>query len=294
MDTNPAKEIAEYTIEQDHCLYSEENRSVWQKIIFMKHELFTRHSECIDPAYLAGFAKLGLDAEQIPTLNQLNEALKTVNWSVICIDGYISASIYTKLIAKRVFPISRHIRSLEHIDHSPMPDFIHDVIGHLPMLFTPVYQDFLVKIVACINQAKGNHFDAALFQSEMDLSILKMKSNPDPIEVEKVLANISVLHQELKKNPSELTHLNHMFLWSIEFGLFGTPGNYKCFGAGILSSQTETLAFFHRMRKVLPYSIDVIDYEISFTDTQNQFFVIESYELLNDVLEQYIKYRKCK
>jgi len=294
METNLANEIAEWTIEQDHCCYSDENRSVWQKIIIMKHALFSQYSECIDPSYLAGFAKLGLDAEQIPTLNQLNEALKPVSWSVICIDGYITASIYAKLIAKRIFPISRHIRSLEHIDHSPVPDFIHDVIGHLPMLFIPAYQDYLSQIVACINQAAGNQFDVALFQAEMDISNLKMQSNPDQIKIEKILTNISALHQELKKNPSELTHLNHMFLWSIEFGLFGTLDNYKCFGAGILSSQTETLAFCHRLRKVLTYSIDVIDYAISFTDTQSQFFVIERCELLNNVLDQYIKHRKCK
>jgi len=46
----------------------------------------------------------------------------------------------------------------------------------------------------------------------MDISNLKMQSNPDQIKIEKILTNISALHQELKKNPSELTHLNHMFL----------------------------------------------------------------------------------
>ncbi len=255
----------------------------------MKYELFTRYSEHIDPSYLSGFNKFCFDEKKIPTTHQLNAVLKTVNWSVVCIDGYISASMYAQFIAQRIFPIARQIRSLEHIDHSPIPDFVHDVIGHLPMLFTASYQDFLCQMVACMNQAKGNEFDSALFEVDMELGNIKSNQNPDPVKLKNAEERMAFIHQQLKQHPSELTHLTRMFLWSIEFGLFGTMTNYKCFGAGILSSQQETLDFCQRAKHVLPYSIDTINYDINFTGTQNQFFILESFEQASDVLSQYMK-----
>lgn len=291
METNLINTATVKTTEQDCYLYPEENHQVWQQIMFMKNELFSQYSEHIDAAYLSGFKKLNLNDKQIPTIKHLNDALRPVKWSVVCINGYISASLYARLISQRIFPIARQIRSLKHIDHSPIPDFIHDVIGHLPMLFTPTYQEFLCQLVDCINRAKENEFDTALFEADIELVNIKLNPNVDATEVKRVEDKLALIHSELKKNPSELTHLTRMFLWSIEFGLYGTQADYKCFGAGILSSQQETLDFCHHRREVVPYSIDVINYDINFTDIQNQFFILESFDHAIDVLNQYMKSR---
>lgn len=79
-----------------------------------------------------------------------------------------------------------------------------------------------------------------------------------------------------------------MFLWSIEFGLLDSDENYKCFGAGIMTSPLEIQAVCQKATKVLPYTVNVIDYDINFTDVQEQFFAIKSFQDFEEVLDEYL------
>ena len=281
-------ELFSFVVDQNYSDYSDEDRKVWQIVISEKEELLLNHSDFIDSTYLLGFSKIGFSSKQIPTLDDINKVLRTVGWSAVCVDGYLPATVYAGFIEHKIFPVAKHIRSLEHISYSPTPDFIHDVTGHLPMLFSQNYQKFLQRIIELMSKAPGNYLDEALFNANGELGNLKQSQNTMDLKIQKIQQEIGVIQSKLKANPSALTHLSRMFLWSIEFGLIGTLENYKCFGAGMLSSTTEIMAACKKYRNILPYSLNVIDYEINLSDIQNQYFVTEDYDKLSDVLNQYL------
>ena len=281
-------ELISFVVDQNYSDYSDEDRKVWQIVISEKEEFLLNHGGCIDPTYLLGFSKIGFSSKQIPTLADINEVLQTVGWIAVCVDGYLPATVYAGFIEHKIFPVAKHIRSLEHISYSPTPDFIHDVTGHLPMLFSQNYHKFLQRIIVLMSKAPGNYLDEALFNANVELGDLKKSLNGMDIKIQMTQNKISAIQNKLKENPSALTHLSRMFLWSIEFGLIGTMESYKCFGAGMLSSSTEIIAACKNPRKILPYTLNVIDYEMNFSEIQNQYFVTESYGQLSDVLNEYL------
>ena len=282
---NLADELIAFSIDQNYGQYSCKDFDVWQKFIIQQHHLMKAYSDYIHPGYFSGFEQLPFDANVIPSLTEINQALKAVNWSAVCVDGYIPAAVYFHFIANRIFPISRHIRRLEHIEHSPTPDFIHDLIGHLPFLFIEELQHLLLKIAGLNSRSQGNELDMLLFEANLELSSLKESTVSSEKEIQDQQQRVEQIQSSLKHNPSKLTQLNRMFLWVIEFGLLGTIDDHLCFGAGILSSQTELRTVGEKRKIILPYSLGIFNYDIDFINNQNQFFVAESFKQINDALE---------
>ncbi len=277
-------EINKFILKQDLPCYSAEDINVWEKFVSRQVALLEQNKSHIHPSYELGFNKLKLSPQKIPTINEINIALKPFGWKSVFVDDYIPPAIYAHFISQKIFPIAYKIRNLKHIDHSPMPDFIHDVIGHLPMLFTKDYQDFLQQLAETISICEGHDLDEALFQSNLELANLKKGSFPNSAVIQNRLEHIESIKDSLKINPSNITLLNRMFLWSIEFGLIGTPDKYQCYGAGILSAPQELNHILQRNINILPYSLDVIKQDINFTDVQDVFFVAKEFKDLIMVL----------
>lgn len=281
-------ELREYVVDQEHKEYSNESLQVWQLILAQKEYLFKYHASCLDQEYILGFNKMGLSSTKIPFVLDINEALNTIGWSAVCVAGYLPPMIYAKFIENKIFPIARDIRHLKHINNAPLPDFIHDVTGHLPMLFSQEYRSFLCRIIVLMARAPGNDLDAALFLSAIEWGKLKNSLNPSIIRIQALETKMKHIVTELKKKPSILTQLNRMFLWSIELGVLGNIKNYRCYGAGILSSPLELEAVYKKSKKIIPYSMAVIHHEINYSSLQDQFFVIQDYDQLQCVLNQYL------
>ena len=280
-------QFSQFIIEQEYQHYSAENALVWEKFVSRQCTLLEQYKHYIHSSYRLGFNKLKLSPQKIPTLAEINMALKHAGWSAVFVEDYIPPVVYAHFISEKIFPVSYNIRSLKHIAHSPMPDLIHDVIGHLPMLFTQSYHDFLQQLAQAILQYESHDLDEALFQSNLDIANLKKESTLNIVAIQDKLERIQSIKESLKINPSYITFLNRMFLWSIEFGLIGTPDKYQCYGAGILSAPQELNHIFHGDVNILSYSLDVIKHDINFTDVQNNFFVISEFKDLIEVLNQF-------
>ncbi len=239
-------ELTKYTADQCYSQYASEDFKVWEKSFNQQLQLLNTHSEYIEPTYISGFHKLGFTSDKIPTVEDLNYSLRELNWSIVFVDRHVPALPYMRFIARGIFPIARNIRSLQQFNNSPSPDLIHDIFGHLPMLFSDKYREFLLGVTAPVEELNLKH-DSLLF-----------------------------------------IHLNRLFLWSIEFGLIGTPKDHKYFGAGILSSPTQLNNIRQGNIKIEPYSLEVAQHAINYDGIQDKLFAAEDFEQFNDILNKFL------
>jgi phenylalanine-4-hydroxylase len=126
-------------VDQRHSSYASAAHDVWREVLARNAALIERYRERMHPAYVGGMRALALPTE-VPRIEDLNERLVPTGWKTVCVDGYIPTSAYVGLMSESIFPISRTVRRAEHIDFAPEPDLVHDVLGHLPMLFCAEYR----------------------------------------------------------------------------------------------------------------------------------------------------------
>jgi len=75
--------------------------------------------------------------------------------------------------------------------------------------------------------------------------------------------------------------------WTIEYGLIGDLENPKIYGAGLLSSVSESLECLDSKVKKLPMSIDCIKQDYNITEPQPQLFVTKNFKDLKNILNNY-------
>jgi phenylalanine-4-hydroxylase len=269
-----------------------ESEETWYEFCKKIKELRLKHSSYMHDSYLEGLENLAYSEYAIPSLDRLSNCLARWGWRAIWVNGYIPTGIYTSLIASGYFPIACTIRRKIFLDHSPGPDFIHDVWGHLPLLCNPTYSLYIKEIAAAIANSETNEFDQALYEAEAKTSHLKhMMVSPSSNEFSS--AQQSLAHAQTMANtyPSQQMQLARMFLWSIEFGLMeSTPKSLKIIGAGILSAPLEYLNIVEGKAKLKPYSKQVIDCSFTyFSALQPEFFVINNFQCWQDILRAYLE-----
>ena len=57
--------------------------------------------------------------------------------------GLIPEEAFFALLAERKFPVTDWIRTPEEFDYVVEPDVFHDLFGHVPLLFNPVFADYM-------------------------------------------------------------------------------------------------------------------------------------------------------
>lgn len=94
-------------------------------------------------AYLEGHRTLGLPADRVPQLPEVNEVLRaTTGWEVAAVPALIGFQEFFELLASKRFPAATFIRRPEDLDYLPEPDIFHEVFGHCPLLTDPVFAEF--------------------------------------------------------------------------------------------------------------------------------------------------------
>ena len=135
-----AQARADYTCDQNWAAYSAED-----------HELYRRLYER-QAAQLPGLAcREFIDAvqhlgapTQIPRFDALSEKLmRATRWEVAAVPGLIPEEAFFALLAQRRFPVTGWIRRPEEFDYVVEPDVFHDLFGHVPLLFNPVFADYM-------------------------------------------------------------------------------------------------------------------------------------------------------
>jgi phenylalanine-4-hydroxylase len=279
-------EFRGYLTPQRHKDYTEDDAAVWREVLRRNEWLLERYAERIPPAYVMGLASLDLP-RHLPRVEEINDRLASTGWQTVCVDGYIPPAAYVGLMSRSIFPISRNIRRSEHVDYAPAPDLVHDILGHLPLLFSPEHRDFLKRLATVTSGAAACELDGELYEANRHLSELKSSPTSSPAQVAASEDRVLHVQRMLRRDASELTQLARMYLWSIEFGLLGAVDSFQVYGAAFLSSPAEFSFVCERAERFLPYSLDVVRHDIEFSDLQNHYFVATDFGHWHDVLMEY-------
>ncbi len=135
-----ARAGADYTCPQDYARYTEQDHDTYRR-------LYARQSALLpglaSEAFIAALPSLGAQ-DRIPRFDEVNGRLRTATgWEIVGVPGLIPEVPFFTLLANRKFPVTDWIRTPEEFDYIVEPDIFHDLFGHVPLLFNPVFADYV-------------------------------------------------------------------------------------------------------------------------------------------------------
>ncbi len=135
-----SKMADDWTVAQDMAAYSESEHALWRRLYQRQTDLVRRLAA---PAFLSGLTQMDC-AGGIPDFTALSARLRAATgWETVPVPGLVPDDVFFAHLAARRFPASVWIRKPEEIDYLVEPDVFHDLFGHVPLLFDPVFADYL-------------------------------------------------------------------------------------------------------------------------------------------------------
>jgi phenylalanine-4-hydroxylase len=93
--------------------------------------------------FISAVQQLGAP-EHIPRFDAISERLMpATGWQIVGVPGLIPEEAFFALLAARKFPVTDWIRTPAEFDYVVEPDVFHDLFGHVPLLFNPVFADYM-------------------------------------------------------------------------------------------------------------------------------------------------------
>ncbi len=131
---------ADYTCAQDFGAYTAADHDTYRR-------LYARQSALLPglaaDAFIAALPSLGAE-DRIPRFDEINERLwRATRWEIVAVPGLIPEVPFFTLLANRKFPVTDWIRTPGEFDYIVEPDIFHDLFGHVPLLFDPVFADYV-------------------------------------------------------------------------------------------------------------------------------------------------------
>jgi phenylalanine-4-hydroxylase len=95
------------------------------------------------PNFLRALEKLDA-AGAVPSLAAASEPLyKATRWELVAVPGLIPEAAFFGLLAARKFPVTWWLREEAEFNYIVEPDVFHDFFGHVPLLFDPMFADYM-------------------------------------------------------------------------------------------------------------------------------------------------------
>ncbi len=131
---------ADYTCEQDWNAYTPQQHALYARL-FERQLRQVPGQACDEFVHALGALDI---AEQIPRFESINERLASATrWQIVAVPGLIPEPAFFALLASRRFPVTVWLREPEEFDYIVEPDVFHDLFGHVPLLFNPVFADYM-------------------------------------------------------------------------------------------------------------------------------------------------------
>jgi phenylalanine-4-hydroxylase len=274
--------LRRYVVEQDYAQYSEIDQAVWRFVLLQNYQ---RLAQTAHPAYANGLAKTGISVERIPRIAEMSACLARFGWSAVCVDGFIPPRAFQEFQAASILPIAADMRTKDHLRYTPAPDIIHEAAGHAPILPDPRYAAYLRAIGEVGKKAFSSAEDARVYAAIFELSEVKETRDVTPEAVALAEARLARALSEVSYT-SEASRLSRLYWWTAEYGLVGSPRDYKLYGAGLLSSLWESHACHDPEVQKLPLTAGCVDVAYDITRPQPQLFVASDFEQLFSVLAE--------
>jgi phenylalanine-4-hydroxylase len=129
-----------YVIQQDCSLYTSEQHALWRRLYERQTKLLPGRA-C--DVYIDSLHSLDTSKE-IPNFDKTSEALyKATKWRLVAVPGLIPDLTFFEHLAARRFPVTVWLREPEEFDYIVEPDVFHDFFGHVPLLFNPIFAEYL-------------------------------------------------------------------------------------------------------------------------------------------------------
>src|SRR6478736_9509148 len=267
-------------VEQAYEQYNAVDQAVWRFVLTQIYDTL-RHTA--HPAYESGLAETGISIDHIPRIEEMDRCLARYGWGAVCVDGFIPPRAFVELQSLGILPIAADMRTVPHLVYTPAPDIIHEAAGHAPILPDARYAAYLRAIGEVGKNAFSSPEDARVYAAIFQLSEIKETPGvtPELVEhaeqrLERALEGVTYV--------SEASRISRLYWWTAEYGLVGTPRDYRLYGAGLLSSLWESHACHDAAVRKLPFSAECVEQGYDITRTQPQLFVARDFEQLFSVL----------
>lgn len=130
----------DYTCEQDWASYTATDHDTYRRLYERQSALLPGRA-C--DAFIRALPSLGIK-DRIPRFEEINARLRTATgWEIVAVPGLIPERPFFELLANRRFPVTDWMRSPQEFDYIVEPDVFHDLFGHVPLLFDPVFADYV-------------------------------------------------------------------------------------------------------------------------------------------------------
>lgn len=128
--------------------YTETEVETWKRVFDTVVELIPKHA-CIE--YQRVFKKLQEEKifvpNRIPQLQEVSDFLKkNTGFTLRPAAGLLTARDFLSSLAFRVFQSTQYIRHIKTPFHTPEPDCIHELLGHMPLMADPSFAQFSQEI----------------------------------------------------------------------------------------------------------------------------------------------------
>ncbi len=276
--------LREYITEQDPSLYTPIDQAVWRYVMRVSKAFFSEYGH---PLYLQGLVSTGISTDRIPLVSEMDHALRKIGWRAVVINGFIPPAIFLEFQALRILAIACDIRKLENIGYTPSPDIIHEAAGHVPIVADPDYRSYLEAYGEVARNAIITKFDLDLYDAILKLSEIKEDPSSSAEEIAKAQAHFEAI-AKLEKLPSEAALLTRMAWWTTEYGLVEVQGKPLIYGAGLLSSISESYHCLSDEVKKIPFNLKAsIQTSYDITRPQPQLFVAKNFQELTLALNEF-------
>ena len=274
--------LREYVVEQDYSAYDEIDQAVWR---FTMLQAFNQLKHTAAEAYVKGLDQTGLSIDRIPRVDEMDQCLRAFGWNAVAVSGFIPPRAFQEFQALGILVINAPIRTWDHLAYTPAPDIIHEAAGHAPIIPDADYRAFLTRFGQLGRMAFSAKEDVAVYETIRALSELKEDSTATEDAVAQAENQLLRALDEVHYT-SEASFLTRLHWWTVEYGLIGTPENYQSYGAGILSSISESIMLHLPEVRKLRLRARCVETAYDITEQQPQLFVVENFQQLDEILDQ--------
>jgi phenylalanine-4-hydroxylase len=275
-----------YIVEQDPSKYTPIDHASWRYILKIARSFFTEHAH---PLYLNGLRETGISSERIPLISEMDKKLSAFGWRAVAVSGFIPPAVFMEFLSRGILPIACDMRKIENIAYTPAPDIVHEAAGHAPIIADPEYAAYLRHYGELAEKAIFSSQDLDVYNAVRVLSDTKEDPYATPAAIEAAQRRLDEASAAVD-HVSEATQLGRMGWWTIEYGLLGDVNDParppKIYGAGLLSSVSESYNCLGASVRKLPLTVECVDVTYDITKPQPQLFVAQDCKALVKILDE--------